>query len=133
MPNKQERRSVKRIDCYSRTLLNDEIEHSLVVDINNEGAGLLLLKEQSLFQDDEEGNSPTISGNVHLTIFHPDMSLEDGISIDANVRWVKHDFSDDHHKIGVKFVDMDNAQVGMLTEWLSKEGHYYFHCELEKR
>lgn len=133
MSNKQERRSVKRIDCYSQTLLNDEIEHSLVVDINNEGAGLLLLKEQSLFQDDEGGDSSAISGNVHLTIFHPDMSLEDGISIDANVRWVKHDFSDDHHKIGVKFVDMDNAQVGMLTEWLSKEDNYYFHCELEKR
>jgi hypothetical protein len=135
MSVQQERRRVKRTDCYSRTLSNDDIEHSLVVDINNEGAGLLLLKEQSLFQvdDEEDEDDPDISGKVHLTIFHPDMSLEQGISIDADVRWVKHDFSKDHHKIGVRFVEMNNAQVGMLAEWLSKEGNYYFHCELEKR
>jgi hypothetical protein len=45
MSDKKERRSVKRIDCYNRSLLNEEIEHSLVVDINNAGAGLLLTKQ----------------------------------------------------------------------------------------
>lgn len=41
MTDKKERRSVKRIVCYNLSLAHDEIEHSLVVDINNEGAGLL--------------------------------------------------------------------------------------------
>jgi hypothetical protein len=133
MTDKQERRSVKRIDCYNRTIFNDEIEHSLVVDINNEGAGLLLLKEQSLFKDDKKESRPVISGNVHLTIFHPDMPIQEGVSINAEVIWVNYDYSSDHHKIGVRFFDMENAEIEMLAKWLSKEGNYYFHCELEKR
>jgi len=133
MPYKQERRSARRIDCYNRAILDDDIEHGLVVDINNEGAGLLLLKELSLFQNDETKDSPVISGNVHLTIFHPDMSLQEGISIDAKVIWADYDYSGDHVKIGVRFDDMDIEHIDKLTEWLSKEGNYYFHCELEKR
>jgi len=133
MPDKQERRSARRIDCYNRAILDDDIEHGLVVDINNEGAGLLLLKELSLFQNDETKDSPVISGNVHLTIFHPDMSLQEGISIDAKVIWADYDYSGDHVKIGVRFDDMDIEHIDKLTEWLSKEGNYYFHCELEKR
>ena len=133
MPYKQERRSARRIDCYNRAILDDDIEHGLVVDINNEGAGLLLLKELSLFQNDEMKDSPVISGNVHLTIFHPDMSLQEGISIDAKVIWADYDYSGDHVKIGVRFDDMDIEHIDKLTEWLSKEGNYYFHCELEKR
>lgn len=132
MSDNKERRGVKRIDCFNRSLLNDDIEHSLVVDINSEGAGLLLLKEQSLFQDGETEGYPVISGHVLLTIFHPDDSLEEGVSIGADVIWVKYDYSDDHHKIGVRFVEMENGQVEKLTQWLSKEGNYYFHCELEK-
>ena len=133
MPDKQERRSARRIDCYNRAILDDDIEHGLVVDINNEGAGLLLLKELSLFQNDETKNNPVISGNVHLTIFHPDMSLQEGIGINAKVIWADYDYSGDHVKIGVRFDDMDIAHIDKLTEWLSKEGNYYFHCELEKR
>lgn len=133
MSDKQERRSVRRIDCYNRAILNDDIEHGLVVDINNEGAGLLLLKELSLFQNNETKDNPVISGNVHLTIFHPDMSLQEGISIDAKVIWADNGYSGDHVKVGVRFDDMDIAHIDKLTEWLSKEGNYYFHCELEKR
>ncbi len=133
MPDKQERRSARRIDCYNRAILDDDIEHGLVVDINNEGAGLLLLKELSLFQNDETKDNPVISGNVHLTIFHPDMSLQEGIGIDAEVIWADYDYSGDQVKIGVRFDDMDIAHIDKLTEWLSKEGNYYFHCELEKR
>ena len=133
MPYNQERRSARRIDCYNRAILDDDIEHGLVVDINNEGAGLLLLKELSLFQNDETKDSPVISGNVNLTIFHPDMSLQEGISIDAKVIWADYDYSGDHVKIGVRFDDMDIEHIDKLTEWLSKEGNYYFHCELEKR
>ncbi len=58
MPYKQERRSARRIDCYNRAILDKDIEHGLVVDINNEGAGLLLLKELSLFQNDETKTIP---------------------------------------------------------------------------
>ena len=132
MSDKKERRSIKRIDCYNQSLLNDEIEHSLVVDINNEGAGLLLTKEQSLFQTVEADDRPDISGNVHLTIFHPDMSLQEGVSIDAEVIWADYDHSDDHYKVGVRFIDKDDAQVDKLARWLSKKDNYYFHCELEK-
>ena len=116
MSDKNERRSIKRIDCYNQSLLNDEIEHSLVVDINNEGAGLLLTKEQSLFQTVETDDRPDISGNVHLTIFHPDMSLQEGVSIDAEVIWADYDHSDDHYKVGVRFIDKDDAQVDSLHD-----------------
>ena len=132
MPNKQERRSTKRIDCYNRSILNNEIEHSLVVDVNTDGAGLLLLKDQSLFKDFEADGRPIITGDVHLTVFHPDI-LKDGISIDANVVWVDYDFSDDYHKIGVCFDNMNKAEVDKLIDCLSKQCSYYFHCELEKR
>ncbi len=133
MSDIKERRSVKRIDCYNRSLLNDEIEHILVVDINSEGAGLLLKKEQSLFQNNETDGIPVISGKIHLTIFHPDMSLQEGVGIDAEVIWVDHDHSDDNHKIGVSFIDKDTPQIDKLTEWLSRKGNYFYHCELEKR
>lgn len=132
MSDKIERRSIRRIDCYSQSLLSDEIEHSLVVDINNEGAGLLLTKDQSLFQTVEAGERPDIAGNVHLTIFHPDISLQDGVSINAEVIWVDYDHSDDHYKVGVRFIDKDEAQVDRLARWLSKKDNYYFHCELIK-
>lgn len=132
MSNNQERRSVKRIDCYDRSIHDSKIEHSLVVDINCDGAGLLLLKDQSLFQNDETKNHPDISGDVHLTIFHPDISLEKGIGIEAKIICVDYDYSDDHHRIGVSFTKAENTQLDKLKEWLSREGHYYFHCELEK-
>jgi hypothetical protein len=132
MSDKKERRSVKRIDCYNRSLLNDEIEHSLVVDINNEGAGLLLTKEQSLFQTSESDGRPVISGNVHLTIFHPDMSLQDGVGIDAEVIWADYEHSEDHYKVGVRFINKDDAQVDKLARWLTKKDNYFFHCEMEK-
>lgn len=132
MPNKQERRSVKRIDCYNRSIRNDEVEHSLLVDINNGGAGLLLLREQSLFPRDKTKQNPDISGDVNLTIFHPDISLHEGISVDANVVWVDYDYSAEHYKVGVKFSDVDDTLLDRLEEWLAREGHYYFHCELEK-
>ena len=136
MADKQERRSVKRIDCFDHSILNAEIQHSLVIDITNEGAGLLVLKEHTLFNDNKTQKCDLISGNVHLTIFHPNIPLEEGASIDAKVIWLDHEYSEDHCKIGVSFFDLDKAQadyVGKLAEWLSKENHYFFHCELEKR
>ena len=133
MTDKKERRSVKRIDCYNRSLLNDDIEHSLVVDINNEGAGLLLTKEKSLFRTVKTDGRLDVSGNVHLTIFHPDMSFQEGVSINADVIWKDDDYSKDRYKVGVRFIDKDDEQVDKLAQWLSKKCNHFFHCELEKR
>lgn len=133
MTEKKERRSVKRIDCYNRSLSHDEIEHSLVVDINDEGAGLLLTKEKSFFRTVKIDDRLDISDNVHLTIFHPDVSCQEGVSITAEVIWKDDDYSKDHYKIGVRFIDKDDEKVEVLARWLSKETNYFFHCELEKR
>ena len=133
MTDKKERRGVKRTDCYNRSLLDDEIEHSLVVDINNEGAGLLLTKKKSLFRRVRTDLHPNISGDVHLTIFHPDMSLQEGVDIDAEVVWTDDGYSKDHCKVGVRFIDKDDVRVDKLARWLAKKHNYFFHCELEKR
>ena len=122
MSEKQERRRVKRIDCFDHSVLNANIEHSLVVDITNDGAGLLIEKD-------------IVSSNVSLTIFHPDISLQDSASIEAKVIWVDHEYSSDRCKIGVSFFDLDEVQteyVCKLENWLSSESNYYLHCELEK-
>ena len=133
MADKKERRSVKRVDCYNRSLSHDEIEHSLVVDMNNEGAGLLLTKEKSFFRTVNIDDHLNVSGNVHLTIFHPDTSCREGVDINAEVIWKDDDYSKDHYKVGVRFIDKDDEQVDKLTQWLSKKSNYFFHCELEKR
>lgn len=133
MTEHKERRSLKRIDCFNRSILNDNIEHGLVVDINNEGAGLLLPKDQSLFRNDGTVEHSGITGNVRITLLHPDMPVQNGISVDAEIVWVNDEYSNDRIKIGVKFVDMVELQITPLAEWLSRDGNYYFHCELEKR
>ena len=133
MSEHKERRSLNRIDCFNRTILNDSIEHGLVVDINNEGAGLLLPKDQSLFRNDGTVENSGIAGNVRLTIIHPDMPVQNGISFDAEIVWVDKEYSDDRNKIGVKFIDTIESQTDPLAEWLSRDENYYFHCELEKR
>ena len=130
MSDKQERRSAKRIDCFDHSVLNANIKHSLVVDMSHEGAGMLVMKEHSLFRDVEYDSC--VSGKVHLNIFHPDSSLEDGVGINAEVIRVDHQYSDDHCKLGVRFLDAKEDEVGRLVEWLAKEGNYFFHCEVEK-
>ena len=135
MSDKQERRSAHRVDCFDHSLLDDCIEHSLVVDVSDTGAGLLLHKEKGFFDDETRESNHKPSDNVHLIIFHPERSLEKGLRIDAEICWVDEDYSSDHRKIGVRFTGTDEAQTGyikQLTEWLSMEGHYFFHCELNK-
>jgi hypothetical protein len=134
MSDKQERRSLKRIDNFDRTLLNNKVEHSLVTNISNEGAGLLVLKDHIFFHDEVDHPHIT-SGDVRLVIFLPDSSLDDGLNIDATIAWVDDDYSEDHRKMGVKFIDVNNEQddqLNKMAEWLSKECNYFFHCELEK-
>lgn len=135
MPNTQERRSAKRIDCFHHSISDAEIEHSLVIDISKGGAGLLLAKKKSFFRADDPGDHPAISSNVQLMIFHPDSALHEGASVNAKVAWVDHDYSGHHRKIGVSFSDMDGDQsihISKLTEWLSKDSNYFLHCELRK-
>jgi hypothetical protein len=60
------------------------------------------------------------------------MSLQEGVSIDAEVIWADYDHSEDHYKVGVRFIEKDDAQVDKLARWLSKTDNYFFHCELEK-
>ena len=125
MTYNQEQRRTKRIDCFSRSMHDVGIEHSLVVNISESGAGLLLSKKVDSIT----------SGDVHLTIFHPDRSLEEGLSIDAEIVWFDDKYSSDHHKIGVKFTEKSKSQadyVGIMSDWLSHEGNYFFHCELQK-
>lgn len=49
MSNHTERRRNKRIDFYDHSLLSDEIKHSLVIDISDDGACLLMEKSNSFF------------------------------------------------------------------------------------
>ena len=135
MSDTEARRSVKRIDVFDNAIRNAEVEHGLVIEITKEGAGLLMLKEHSFFRDENNEKCVVIDTSIHLTIFHPDIPLDDSASIKATVIWVDEDYSDDRCKIGVSFIDMDDSQtnyVGKLEKWLSKESNYYFHCELEK-
>lgn len=79
---------------------------------------------------------PVVSDNVHLTIFHPDSHIDDGLKINAEIVWVNPDYSSDHHKVGLKFLEINEEQVSYINrmiKWLSTEGHYFFHCDLEKR
>jgi hypothetical protein len=135
MSDIEERRKVKRIDVFDHDILDAKVEHSLMVEITNEGAGLLILKEHSFFHEDDNKKCDIVASNVHLTIFHPDIPLDQGASVEATVIWVDHEYSDDRCKIGVCFADLDDVQiayVAKLEEWLSKESNYYFHCELQR-
>lgn len=135
MHDKQERRSAKRIDCFHHSISKSDVDHSLVVDMSKGGAGLLLAKNKSFFRNDDPGDHPDVSSNVHLIIFHPDNSLHEGTSIDAKVAWVDHDYSAHHRKIGVSFDSMDTTQsddIDQFAEWLAKDSNYFLHCELKK-
>jgi len=135
MADKQERRSATRIDCYSRSSIDDNVEHGLVIDISETGAGLLISKDTPLFKDLNPGQSASSYGCLRLKIFHPDYSLEDGLNISANIAWLDHEYSKDRLKIGVNFAEMDDAKlsyVAKFIDWIQKKDNYFLHSELEK-
>ena len=135
MADIQERRTAPRIDCYSRSSIDDNVEHGLVIDISETGAGLLISKDTPLFKDLNPEQSAGSYGCLRLKIFHPDYSLEDGLNISANIAWLDHEYSKDRLKVGVHFAEMDDAKlsyVAKFIDWIQKKDNYFLHSELEK-
>jgi len=135
MTDTQERRAAPRIDCYSRSSVDENVEHGMVVDISETGAGLLISKDTPLFKNLDPEQPVSSYGCLRLNIFHPDYSLEDGLNISADIAWLDHEYSKDRLKLGVNFAEMDDAKlsyVGKFIDWIQKKGNYFLHCELEK-
>ena len=135
MADIQELRTAPRISVYSRSSDDDNVEHGLVIDISETGAGLTIPKDTPLFKDVEPEQSASSYGCIRLNIFHPDYSLESGLNINANIAWLDHEYSKGRLKLGVHFDEMDDdksGQVGELMDWIQKKDNYFLHCELEK-
>ena len=131
----QEHRAVPRINCYSRSEADDNVEHGLVIDISETGAGLTVSKNAPLFRDIDPGQSASSFGCLRLSIFHPDHSLEHGLNINASIAWLDRKYSRDRLKLGVHFSDMDDDQSNYVSEfidWIQKEENYFLRCDLEK-
>jgi len=135
MADMQDLRTAPRFDVYSRSSVEDNVEHGLVVDISATGAGLTIPKDTPLFKDVDPGKSASSYGCLRLKIFHPDYALEHGLNIKADIAWLDHEYSKVRLKLGVHFTEMDDAkssQVGEFIDWIKKEDNYFLHCELEK-
>jgi len=135
MADIQERRTAPRIDVYSRSSVDENVEHGLVIDISETGACLLVPKDTPLFKDLDPEQSASSYGCLRLNIFHPDYSLEHGLNISANITWLDHEYSKDRLKLGVHFTELDDdksSDVGKFIDWMQKKDNYFLHCELEK-
>jgi hypothetical protein len=131
----QEHRAVPRINCYSRSEADDNVEHGLVIDISETGAGLTVSKNTPLFMGIDPEKSAGSYGCLRLNIFHPDYSLEHGLNINASIAWLDHKYSRDRVKLGVQFSEMDDSQSSYVSEfidWIQKEENYFLRCDLEK-
>ena len=131
----KENRTAPRFHVYSRSSVDDKVEHGLVMDISETGAGLTIPKDTPLFKDVNTGQSASSYGCLRLNIFHPDESLENGLNLSANIAWLDHEYSRDRLKLGVQFAEMDadkSSHVGELIDWIQKKENYFLHCELEK-
>jgi hypothetical protein len=135
MADIQEHRATPRISVYSRSSVDDNVEHGLVIDISETGAGLTIPKDTPLFKDVDPEQPASSYGCLHLNIFHPDYSLEYGLNLSANVAWLDHEYSKGRLKLGVQFAQMDDdtsSHISKFIDWLQKEDNYFLHCELEK-
>ena len=135
MSARQELRTAPRINVYSRSSVDDSVEHGLGIDISGTGAGLTIPKDTPLFKDVDPDQPVSSYGCLRLVIFHPDYSLEHGLNLSANIAWLDHDYSKDRLKLGVHFADMDegtSSRVGEFIDWIQKKENYFLHCELEK-
>jgi hypothetical protein len=135
MADRQELRTAPRISVYSRSSADDNVEHGLVIDISETGAGLTVSKDTPLFKDVDPEQSASGYGCIRLNIFHPDYSLESALNINANIAWLDHEYSKGRLKLGVHFAEMDDDKsdhVGEFIDWIQKKGNYFLHCELEK-
>jgi len=135
MADIQELRTAPRISVYSRSSVDDNVEHGLVIDISETGAGLTISKDTPLFQDIDPEKSASSYGCLRLKIFHPDYDLEHGLNINANIARLDHEYSKGRLKLGVHFTEMDDgksSQVCEFIDWIQKKDNYFLHCELEK-
>ena len=135
MADIREHRTAPRIHVYSRSSVDDSVEHGLVLDISETGACLTISKDTPLFKDVDPEQSASSYGCLHLKIFHPDQSLDYGLDINTNIAWLKHGYSKKRLKLGVHFVEMDDSkssQVGEFIDWIQKKENYFLHCELER-
>ena len=131
----QENRAAPRIDCYSRSMADANVECGLVIDISETGAGLTIPKDTSLFREVDPERPASSYGCLHLNVFHPDYSSEYRLDIRANIAWLDHEYSKDRLKLGVHFSEMDDDKsgyVGEFIDWLKKKDNYFLRCELEK-
>jgi hypothetical protein len=135
MADKQELRATPRIDCYSLSISDDNVECGLVIDINETGASLTIPKDSPLFNDVDPKQVANSYGCLRLNIFHPDYSLDDSLNINANIIWLDHEYSKDRLKLGVQFSEMDDSKSGYVSNfigWIQKKENYFLHCDLEK-
>ena len=135
MADIQELRAAPRVDCYSRFSGDDNVEHGLVIDISETGAGLTISKDTPLFKDVDPAQSADGYGCLRLNIFHPDYALEQGLNLTANIAWLDREYSRDRLKLGLNFADMDDSQSGYVSEfidWIQKEENYFLRADLEK-
>jgi hypothetical protein len=135
MADIKELRTAPRIDVYSRSSVDDNVEHGLVVDISKTGAGLTISKDTPLFKDVNPEQPASSYGCLRLNIFHPDHSLEYALNISANIAWLDHEYSKGRLKLGVHFTEMDDgksSQVSEFINWIQKKENYFLHCEVEK-
>ena len=135
MTDIKERRTSPRIHCYSRSMVDDNVEHGLVVDISETGACLLISKDTSLFKDLNQDQSASSYGCIRLNVFHPDYSLEEGLDVSADITWLDQEYSKDRLKLGVHFAEMDDDKsvyVSKFIDWIQNKDHYFLHSEIEK-
>ena len=135
MADKQELRAEPRIDCYARSMADENVEHGLVIDISQTGAGLTVSKDTPLFKDVDPKQLGAGYGRLRLNIFHPDYSSENSLKLNANIAWLDHEYSKHRLKLGVQFSEMDDSQssyVSKFIDWIQKEENYFLRCDLEK-
>ena len=135
MADKQELRAEPRIDCYSRSMADENVEHGLVIDISQTGAGLTVSKDTPLFRDADPAQSAAGYGCLRLNIFHPDYALENSLNINANIAWLDREYSKHRLKLGVQFSELDDSQssyVSKFIDWIQKEENYFLRCDLER-
>ena len=135
MAERQELRASPRIDCYARSMSDDNVECGLVIDISEIGAGLTIPKGTPLIKDVDPKQAANSYGRLRLNIFHPDYSSENSLNINATIAWLDHEYSKDRLKLGVHFSEMDDSKSGYVSDfidWIQKEENYFLRCELEK-
>ena len=135
MADKQEHRSVPRIDCFARSMSDENIECGMVVDISETGAGLTIPKDTPLLKDVDAEQEAVSYGCLHLNIFHPDFTEENSLDINADIAWLDYEYSNDRLKLGVQFSEMDDsksAYVKNFIDWMQKKQNIFLRCEVKK-